>query len=317
MTLKPKNSMINKTIYSNIVNKCTIKWQNSEVVFLNIKRLQYFVKLADTLNFTRAASECFIVQTAMSRQISALEDELGVILFKRDTRSVELTNVGKEFYWHALKLIADYEHAIERVALVSKNVNSSLRIGIGPYEQVLLQPILKELLKKMPEVLLYIEQYNYETLARHFQEGRYDLMVCINHCAARVRDCEKKVIYNGPWGIIVSTENPLAAKDELIDIDLKDQTLINMSEYNIEEYKQDMSQRFSTTKFMYVNSISGKLLMVGVNNGIAWIPEFISHQLPPDIKYYRMGQGTNRHFVSAYMEDRLSNPALTNLLTYM
>jgi DNA-binding transcriptional LysR family regulator len=287
------------------------------VIHVNIKRLEYFVKLADTLNFTKAASECFIVQTAMSRQISALEDELGVILFKRDTRSVELTNVGKEFYWHALKLIADYEHAIERVSLVSKNVNSSLRIGIGPYEQALLQPILKEFLKKNPEVLLYIEQHNYETLARHFQEGRYDLMVCINHCAARARDCEKKVIYNGPWGVILSINNPLASKEELVDTDLKGLTLINMSEYNIEEYKQDMTQRFSTSKFMYVNSISGKLLMVGVNIGFAWIPEFISQQLPPDIKYHRMGQGTNRHFVTAYTEDRLSNPALSSLLTFM
>ena len=284
---------------------------------MNIKRLEYFVKLADTLNFTKAASECFIVQTAMSRQISALEDELGVILFKRDTRSVELTNVGKEFYWHALKLIADYEHAIERVSLVSKNVNSSLRIGIGPYEQALLQPILKEFIKKNPEVLLYIEQYNYETLARHFQEGRYDLMVCINHCAARVRDCEKKITYNGPWGIIVSNESPLAEKEELNDSDLKGLTLVNMSEYNIDEYKQDMTHRFGTDKFMYVNSISGKFLMVGVNIGVAWIPEFISQQLPPDIKYFRMSKGTNRHFVSAYTEDRLSNPALATLLTYM
>jgi len=284
---------------------------------VNIKRLEYFVKLADTLNFTKAASECFIVQTAMSRQISALEEELGVILFKRDTRSVELTNVGKEFYWHAIKMIADYEHAIERISLVSKNVNSSLRIGIGPYEQALLQPILKDYIKKNPEVLLYIEQYNYETLARNFQEGRYDLMVCINHCAARVRDCEKKVIYNGPWGIICSTDNPLALKEELVDSDLKGMTIINMSEYNIDEYKQDMTQRFSTDKFMYVNSISGKLLLVGVNIGIAWLPEFIAQNLPSDIKYFRMSKGTNRHFVSAYTEDRLSNPALASLLTFM
>ena len=240
-----------------------------------------------------------------------------MLLFKRDTRSVELTNVGKEFYWHALKMIADYEHALERVNLVANNVSSSLRIGIGPYEQALLQPILKEFIKKNPDVLLLIEQYNYENLARNFQEGRYDLMVCINHCAARVRDCEKKVIYNGPWGIIISTNNPLAQKEQLHDSDLRDQTLINMSEYNIDEYKQDMSQRFSTSKFMYVNSISGKLLMVGVNLGVAWIPEFISDQLPTDIKYFQMGQGTNRHFVSAYTEDRLNNPALLSLLSLM
>ncbi len=61
-------------------------------------RLKYFVSLADNLSFTKAAQECFIVQTAMSRQIAALEAELGVQLFVRNTRTVELTEAGKEFY---------------------------------------------------------------------------------------------------------------------------------------------------------------------------------------------------------------------------
>ncbi len=284
---------------------------------MNIKTLEYFIKLAETLNFTKAANECFIVQTAMSRQISSLEEELGVILFKRDTRSVELTDVGKEFYWHALKMVADHAHALERINLVSQNHASSLRIGIGPYEQALLQPILKKFVSENPNTLILIEQYNYERLARYFQEGHYDLMVCINHCAERVRDCETKVVYNGPWGIVCSTDNPLHQKEDIADSDLKDQTLINMSEYNINEYKADMTKRFATSKFIYVNSISGKLLLVGSNLGVAWIPEFISNQLPPDIKYFRMKSQVSRYFVCAYQSDRLTNPALEQLIQLM
>lgn len=284
---------------------------------MNIQRLKYFIKLAETLNFTKAASECYIVQTAMSRQISALEEELGVTLFKRDTRSVELTSVGKEFYWHALKIIADYEHAIERVNLIATNQSSSLRIGIGPYEQALLQPVLKQFVKKYPDVLLYIEQYNYEKLAKYFQEGRYDIMVCINHCADRVKDCEKKIIYDGAWGIICSNENPLYLKDYIVDTDIKGLVLVNMSEYNIDEYKSDMTKRYSTSQFIHVNSISGKLLLVGANIGVAWIPEFISQQIPPDIKYFRLQNKAKRYFVCAFSKDRLNNPALENLINFI
>ena len=284
---------------------------------MNIKRLEYFIKLAETLNFTKAATECFIVQTAMSRQISALEEELGVELFKRNTRSVELTVVGKEFYWHALKLLSDYEHAIERVNLVSKNQSNSLRIGIGPYEQALLQPILKQFVKKNPDVLLYIEQYSYEKLAKNFQDGRYDLIICINHCAERVRDSEKEIIYNGPWGIICSNENPLYLKDSITDTDITGSVLIHMSEYNIDEYKSAQTKRWSPSKFIYVNSMHGKLLLVGVNTGIAYLPEFLAQQLPSDIKYFRLINVLKRYFVCAFLKDRLNNPAVENLINLM
>ena len=72
---------------------------------MNIETIRCFISLAECLNFTRAAAKEHITQTAMSRKISSLEKELDVVLLYRDTRQVELTVAGNEFYLKAQELL--------------------------------------------------------------------------------------------------------------------------------------------------------------------------------------------------------------------
>ena len=69
---------------------------------MNFDNIRCFISLAECLNFTRAAKKEHITQTAMSRKISALEKELDVYLVYRDTRQVELTAAGQDFYIRAI-----------------------------------------------------------------------------------------------------------------------------------------------------------------------------------------------------------------------
>jgi len=61
---------------------------------MEIKQLKYFISVAKHLNFTKAAEECCVVQSAITHQIAALENESGARLFNRNTKSTELTRVG-------------------------------------------------------------------------------------------------------------------------------------------------------------------------------------------------------------------------------
>uniref|UniRef100_UPI0006CF6444 LysR family transcriptional regulator n=1 Tax=Clostridium sp. NkU-1 TaxID=1095009 RepID=UPI0006CF6444 len=70
---------------------------------MEIRRLSYFVSVVKHKNFTKAAQEHHMVQTAMSRQIAAIEEELGVVLLKRNNRTVLLTPAGEVFLQQSFK----------------------------------------------------------------------------------------------------------------------------------------------------------------------------------------------------------------------
>ena len=87
---------------------------------MELRQLRYFVAVADTLNFSRAAESLYVSQSALSKQISELEQELGVALFDRDRRSVALTSAGqlllpeaKDILMRSEKLVPLLRHEAE------------------------------------------------------------------------------------------------------------------------------------------------------------------------------------------------------------
>ncbi|WP_036500550.1 LysR family transcriptional regulator [Nocardia aobensis] len=93
--------------------------------------LRYFVAVADELNFTRAAEALFISQPALSKQIRALERQIGAPLFDRDSRSVRLTPVGRTLLPHARKLSADWDSARAEVEAAKAGRHATVTIGIS------------------------------------------------------------------------------------------------------------------------------------------------------------------------------------------
>ena len=96
---------------------------------MEIRQLQYFIAAAKCLNFTTAAEECFIVQSAMSQQIAALERELGVPLFTRGSRSLSLTPEGRAFKVEVGKILHQLDASVGLVRNISSGYNSTFRVG--------------------------------------------------------------------------------------------------------------------------------------------------------------------------------------------
>ena len=136
---------------------------------MNFDNIRCFISLAECLNFTRAAKKEHITQPAMSRKISALEKELDVYLVYRDTRQVELTAAGQDFYIRAKEIIHLYDDTVKQVQDIQSDFQSELRIGVGVYDHVLLNQFLGKYVSTLQiKVKINCIQAPYPTMAKDF-----------------------------------------------------------------------------------------------------------------------------------------------------
>lgn len=104
-------------------------YNRDEVISMNTQQLECFATLAKTLNYARTAEQLSMTQPAVSRQIKSLENELGVQLFQRTTRSVTLTQIGWQFLPDARQILEIYYHSKEWMEIFHKSQRNVLRIG--------------------------------------------------------------------------------------------------------------------------------------------------------------------------------------------
>lgn len=274
---------------------------------MNIRKLHYFIAVASHLSFTKAAQECHIAQTAMSRQITQLEEELGVKLFERDNRHVSLTEEGKDFYGHATHIVEIYREAIDQMDMAARRRRRNLRIGIGPYESILLLPFLRDFNNNFPQVNLSCLQFNYEQLSSRLVDGTIDVMFCIDHCADRAGNVKRLTVYDGPWGIISASGHRFADRPEVSHRDLTGETVVTMSEYNFYDYKKRLEAMNSyPAEFVRVNTYTAKALLVQAGLGVAFVPRYVKPGLYKDLNFSPLAPGEEylNPFVCAWLPEK-------------
>src|SRR6185369_16976930 len=100
------------------------------VAGMELRQLRYFVAVAETGNISRAAKQIFLTQPALSRQIKALEHEIGHYLLERQAHSIRLTPAGEALLREAREVIQHADQMLERVRSASQDVR--LRVGYAP-----------------------------------------------------------------------------------------------------------------------------------------------------------------------------------------
>ncbi|WP_371373542.1 LysR family transcriptional regulator [Thalassotalea aquiviva] len=121
-----------------------------------IRGLRSFCIAARCLSFKHAASQLFLTPSAVSHQIKQLEQQLGMVLFKRQTRAIELTNAGKQFYNAIHPIISDLESTISEFSNAQQNTTISISLPEF-FASELFVPKLSEWTRLNPEINLQLE----------------------------------------------------------------------------------------------------------------------------------------------------------------
>jgi LysR family transcriptional regulator for bpeEF and oprC len=103
-----------------------------EAVMDKFDAMQMFVRVIEKRSFSAVATERGIGQPAVSKQISALENELGTELIHRTSRSIALTEAGREFYESSLRILDDFENATSRIGRGQTAPKGLIRVTVAP-----------------------------------------------------------------------------------------------------------------------------------------------------------------------------------------
>lgn len=133
---------------------------------MELRQLQYFVKAAETMNFTEAAAAVFITQSTLSQQIKQLEEELGLLLFDRIGKHVRITEAGHIFLTHARKILNDVQRSKQAISELQNATIGELNIGVSYAFTSLLLPALAPFSTKYPGIKIFITYGSPEELEK-------------------------------------------------------------------------------------------------------------------------------------------------------
>lgn len=125
---------------------------------MNLRHLEYLLAVADTGSFSRAAERCHITQSALSRSIQTLEDDLGARLIDRMGKRNELTPFGQTVASRARRMVLDAVELKRSAQLLQEGYLGVIRIGLGAGPTALLmQPFLRYMACMHPRVQVSLE----------------------------------------------------------------------------------------------------------------------------------------------------------------
>ena len=202
--------------------------QYNDYTNFNFYQIRYFLSLYENLNYTKAAGECHISQSTLSRNILQMEQSLGLQLFIRSTVKVTPTPAARSLYENMKHIFKEYEDAILRAYQVQEGKMQPLSIGITDGLDLMpeIQPFLQHFLKKHPNFDLSFVPENDNLLDTCLLNRTHDIVFDFFPASANDPAIESKSLFSGPFYAYMLESNPLLARESLLPEDLAGQNLL-------------------------------------------------------------------------------------------
>ena len=213
---------------------------------MNTDQLKSFIQVAENLNFARAAEILKITQSAVSRQIHALEDELGTKLLHRTTRTVTLTPEGISFLEDAKNVIGRLKVAQQKIQRHQSMNIQVLTIGCQNEANLdLLCKILKSCREQMPQLYPFLKVIPHRSILNLFYQDELDVLFGFQDDIPVKNDTIYRELFQIPLCCIVPAAHPYAARPELAKEELYLENIIVCNSYAIPSKVAEMQNQIS------------------------------------------------------------------------
>ncbi|OZI37137.1 hypothetical protein CAL29_01525 [Bordetella genomosp. 10] len=194
---------------------------------MELRHLRYFVAVAEEEHVTRAARRLGMQQPPLTQQIQALEAELGVPLFERRPRSIQLNEAGRAFLEDARRLLQDADAAVSRIQRYAQAADAVLRIGMTTTSALhhRTRALLRAFRGQRPEVVLQLEEGAAADLLGGLERGEHDV-VLIRGPGPEVSTFATQWLSEDDLMVAVPAQHPIAHSDGIDLGDLRHEDLI-------------------------------------------------------------------------------------------
>jgi len=254
---------------------------------LDLRHVEYFIAVAEELHFGRAAERLHIAQPSLSQQVRRLETQLGVVLFDRNSRNVQLTDAGRTLLRDGRTMLRQAQHAIEaaRAAGVAR-----LRVGFyGSAGSDLLPDVLRAFAEREPSFAVSVSELQLGSIDAVLH-GVVDL--AFTRLEPGQTQLDVVVIGEEPRFVALPTTHPLASRDSLSFGELVDESFITNpavrdhgsrpSRWLAEQRRHGLPGRVAAQS----TSVQEILTLVAAGRGVGLVPAAVVRHYPrSDVVY--------------------------------
>ncbi len=293
---------------------------------MNTRQLEYFLAVARELNFTKAAESMYVSQTAVTQQIKALEEQLGVQLFERTKRRVALTAEGKVFQAEAAAIMNRIDTAVRRTREVTSGfigtLNIGFTVGIGNTQ---VSERIRAFYRSYPNILMRFSNIGPARLARQLRDGRQDLALMPLFNEQMYEDFDYRRVARDRLVVVMPWDHVLAQNQFVTWRELKDEPLIVAAAKDsaIGEDKivlDNFSRRgYQPDVVECIEDVDTIMFMVSCHMGVTVLPEYLAM---PEVSKGRItavpfgAWEAQLDIVAAWMPDN-DNPSLERIIPFM
>ena len=194
---------------------------------MELRQLRYFVEVAEREHISEAADHLHVAQSAISRQIANLEDELGAPLFERIGRNVKLTPIGKTFLEHAIVALKAIDFAAKQVDEFLDPAKGTIKIGFPTsLASYVLPSVISAFKKAYPDVAFHLRQGSYKYLIEAVKSRELNLAF-LGPLPPKDEEINTTLLFSENIHALLPASHPLAKQGSVHLMELKDEDFVS------------------------------------------------------------------------------------------